>query len=188
MSETAPRVIQVIESYVRRGTGDNADDPVRFVVQYHTPNGKLLWESEPRRTAPPKTPRAPAPGERSSYAKFSDADADELRAIASPEWQRHYARPPFPGAGEPSVRRKLLDGGFSDAVRALDAIARIVWLDAAHVMLRDDMGAELRRLEQDLGRVEADNRRLRACCRSYEVQLQEYEHNMPADPDWRSSI
>ena len=39
-----PRLIQVIESEVRRG--DGKDDPYRNVTQYHTPDGEFLAEMD----------------------------------------------------------------------------------------------------------------------------------------------
>ena len=38
-----PRVIEVIESTITRGTGAT-DDPVRAVMRYHTLDGELLAE------------------------------------------------------------------------------------------------------------------------------------------------
>ena len=41
-----PKVIQVIESEVQRGSGKNEDDPVRIVMQYHSLDGDLLAERD----------------------------------------------------------------------------------------------------------------------------------------------
>ena len=40
-----PRVIQVIQSRVREGKGTDAD-PVRWVTEYHTLDGKLLARAD----------------------------------------------------------------------------------------------------------------------------------------------
>jgi len=45
----APRVIRVIESFVRRGAGRLPDDPARLVRQYHTLEGRFLAEADPWR-------------------------------------------------------------------------------------------------------------------------------------------
>lgn len=40
------KVIQVIKAVVSRGAGTEAD-PARWVVQYWSLEGKLLWEDDP---------------------------------------------------------------------------------------------------------------------------------------------
>jgi hypothetical protein len=42
-----PKVIQVIESEIVRGTGKNETDVLRGVTQYHTLDGVLLAERDP---------------------------------------------------------------------------------------------------------------------------------------------
>lgn len=42
----APRVIQVIKSYERRGEGI-VNDPIRRVVMFHTLDGVFLAENDP---------------------------------------------------------------------------------------------------------------------------------------------
>jgi len=42
-----PRLRQVIESEVLRGSGNSPDDPIRRVVQFHDPDGTFLAENDP---------------------------------------------------------------------------------------------------------------------------------------------
>lgn len=42
-----PKVIQVIESEVKRGLGRSENDPVRSVRQYHSLDGDMLAEDDP---------------------------------------------------------------------------------------------------------------------------------------------
>jgi len=42
----APHVIEVIESEIMVGEGENESDPVRIVTQYHTKDGVLLAEHD----------------------------------------------------------------------------------------------------------------------------------------------
>jgi hypothetical protein len=41
-----PRVIEVIESIVTRGTGESSVNPTRIVFQYHSRSGELLAERD----------------------------------------------------------------------------------------------------------------------------------------------
>lgn len=41
-----PKVIQVIESEITRGSGDSEHDPIHIVKQYHTPDGEFLAEHD----------------------------------------------------------------------------------------------------------------------------------------------
>jgi hypothetical protein len=47
-----PRVIQVIQSEIKRGAGVESN-PIRIVTQYHTLDGEMLAESDPWLSASP---------------------------------------------------------------------------------------------------------------------------------------
>ena len=53
------RVIQVIETEERRGTGVYERDPVRVIRQYYDFDGRLLWEEPDRWGAFPGLPSPP---------------------------------------------------------------------------------------------------------------------------------
>lgn len=40
------RLIQVIETYEKRGSGKSLEDPVRNIKQYYDFDGNLLWEEK----------------------------------------------------------------------------------------------------------------------------------------------